>query len=109
MSVDVVLLDLLAAFAGALTAPPLIALVLVAGLAIRRPAVARAAALAMAMVHVGLDRVFELRPPSLLAHVSGSALAASLMVELVLQILRPLFGFARSLLVRFAVFLGRIV
>jgi hypothetical protein len=109
MSGDAVLLDLLAAFAGALTAPLLAGVVLVAGLVIRRPVVARAAALALAVVHGGLDWAVELRPSSLLVHLSGSAVAAWLMVELVLQILRPFLGFARRLLVRVAVFLDRIV
>jgi hypothetical protein len=109
MSVDAVLLDLLAAFAGALTAPPLAALVLVAGLAIGRAAVARAAAFALALAHGGLEWALELRPVSLVPHLLGSAAAAWVMVELVLQILRPLLRLARRVAVGLLGLLGRLV
>jgi hypothetical protein len=109
MSVEAFSLDLLAAFAGALTAPPLAGLVLLAALVIRRSGLARATALALALVHGGIEWVLELRPSALLPHLLGSVAAGWLMVELVLQILLPLLRLARRVTAALTSLLARLV
>jgi|DewCreStandDraft_4_1066084.scaffolds.fasta_scaffold01879_25 hypothetical protein len=98
MSADAALLDFLAGFAGALTAPSLVGLVLVASLAIGRPGLARAVAAALGVAHGGLEWVLELRPVEAVPLLLGSLAAAALVVELVLQVLLPTVRLARRAL-----------
>lgn len=98
MSADAVLLDFLAGFAGALTAPSLAGLVLVATLLIARPGLARAVAACLGLAHGGLEWVLELRPVEAVPLLLGSLAAAALVAELVLQVLLPALRLARRVL-----------
>lgn len=105
-SPEAALLDVLAAFAGALTAPLLAGLVLVAGIALRPARLARLAAAALGLAHGGLELALEARPTVAPALLLGSLAAAWLMVELVLQILLPSLRLARRILAALARRLG---
>lgn len=98
MGPDAALLEFLAGFAGALTAPSLAGLVLLASLAIARPGLARAAAAGLGLVHGGLEWVLELRPVEPVPLLLGSLAAAWLMAELVLQVLLPALRLAQRIL-----------
>lgn len=99
MAMDAALLDFLAAFAGAFTAPSLAALVLLAGLAAgSRPRRARAAALGLGLAHGALEWALDLRPTDALPLLLGSMAAGWLLVELVLQLVLPALRLARRIL-----------
>ncbi len=95
---DAALLDFLAGFAGALTAPSLAGLVLVATLVIARPGRARAVAAVLGLAHGGLEWVLELRPVEAAPLLLGSLAAAALVAELILKVLLPGLRLARTVL-----------
>ena len=96
------LFDLLAAFAGAFTAPPLGLAVLLISSRLASAGRARAFAAGLGLAYGALELALATTPASPsagLAQLAGSALAAWLLAELVLQILLPALRLARRILV----------